>query len=68
MDMEDADQDYMAGLQSYVDGLATTDAREQHARQRREQLKNMFGEQQMTSLADYIQAALMLGYNGRTVG
>ena len=29
----------MAGLQSYVDGLATTHAREQHARQRQEQRK-----------------------------
>ena len=31
-------------------------------------LKLMFGEQQMTSLADIIQAALLLRYNGRTVG
>ena len=31
-------------------------------------LKNMFGEQQMTALADYILAALMLKYNERTVG
>ena len=31
-------------------------------------LKNMFGEQQVSSLADYIQAALMLAYNKRAVG
>ena len=31
-------------------------------------LKNMFGEQQMQALADYVQAALMLRYNGRVVG
>ena len=31
-------------------------------------LKLMFGDQQMTSLADMIQAALMLRYNKRTVG
>ena len=31
-------------------------------------LKNLFGEQQMASLADYVQAALMLNYNGRKVG
>ena len=31
-------------------------------------LKNMFGEQQMAALADYISAALMLKYNKRTVG
>ena len=31
-------------------------------------LKNLFGEQQMSSLADYVQAALMLNYNGRRVG
>ena len=31
-------------------------------------LKQMFGDQQMLSLADYIQAALMLKYNKRKVG
>jgi len=31
-------------------------------------LKNLFGDQQMQSLADLVQAALMLNYNGRTVG
>lgn len=31
-------------------------------------MKNMFGDQQMSSLADYLQAALMLSYNGRKVG
>ena len=31
-------------------------------------LKNMFGDQQMNSLADYIQAALMLSYNDREFG
>ena len=31
-------------------------------------LKRMFGHAQMTSLADYIQAALMLYYNERVVG
>ena len=31
-------------------------------------LKLMFGETQMLTLADYIQAALMLRYNGRKVG
>ena len=31
-------------------------------------LKNMFGDCQMRVLADYIQAALMLKYNQRTVG
>ena len=31
-------------------------------------LKNLFGEQQMAALADYVQAALMLNYNGRNVG
>ena len=31
-------------------------------------LKLMFGEVQMSSLADMIQAALMLRYNGRKVG
>ena len=31
-------------------------------------LKNMFGDAQMSTLADYIQAALMLRYNKRTVG
>ena len=31
-------------------------------------LKNMYGEQQMTALADMIQAALMLKYNKRAVG
>ena len=32
------------------------------------ELKRLFGEQQMRSLADLVQAALMLNYNGRTVG
>ena len=31
-------------------------------------VKNMFGEQQMLVLADYIRAALMLKFNKRTVG
>ena len=31
-------------------------------------LKNMFGELQLSLLADYIQAALMLAYNKRAVG
>ena len=31
-------------------------------------LKRLFGEQQMSSLADLVQAALMLNYNGRSVG
>ena len=31
-------------------------------------LKNMFGDVQYSSLADYIQASLMLKYNKRTVG
>ena len=31
-------------------------------------LKNLFNEQQMSSLADYVQAALMLNYNKRCVG
>ena len=31
-------------------------------------LKNMFNEQQMSSLKGYVQAALMLRYNGRQLG
>ena len=31
-------------------------------------LKNLFNEQQMLLLADYVQAALMLNYNNRSVG
>ena len=31
-------------------------------------LKNLFGDAQMSTLADYIQAALTLNYNGRVVG
>ena len=31
-------------------------------------LKNLFGEEQMSALADYVQASLMLNYNGREVG
>ena len=31
-------------------------------------IKSMFGDQQMTALADYIQAALMLRYNKRVLG
>ena len=31
-------------------------------------LKSMYGDQQMSVLADLIQAALMLRYNGRRVG
>ena len=31
-------------------------------------LKSLFGDMQKTSLADMIQAALMLRYNGRKVG
>ena len=30
-------------------------------------LESMFGDEQMSSLADYLQAALMLRYNGRSV-
>ena len=31
-------------------------------------VKNMFGDEQMSSLADMIQAALMLRYNKRILG
>ena len=31
-------------------------------------LKRMFGDAQMTALADYVQSALMLWYNDRPVG
>ena len=31
-------------------------------------LKNLFGEEQSLSLADYVQALLMLNYNDRSVG
>ena len=31
-------------------------------------LKNLFGDEQMSALADYVQAALMLNYNKRLVG
>ena len=31
-------------------------------------LKNLFGDEQMSALADYLQAALMLNYNQRNVG
>ena len=31
-------------------------------------LKNLFGDEQASALADYVQASLMLNYNGRTVG
>ena len=31
-------------------------------------LKNLFGEEQMGALADYLQASLMLNYNKRNVG
>ena len=31
-------------------------------------LRRMFGDQQLSSLADYIQSALMLAYNERQVG
>ena len=31
-------------------------------------LKSMFDEQQLSSLADILEAALMLRYNGRRVG
>lgn len=31
-------------------------------------LKNLFGDEQMSALADYVEAALMLNYNKRTVG
>ena len=31
-------------------------------------LKNLFGEEQSLSLADYVQASLMLNYNDRSVG
>lgn len=30
-------------------------------------LKNMYGDQQMNTLADHIQASLMMKYNGRSV-
>lgn len=31
-------------------------------------LKNLFGDQQLGSLSDYLCASLMLNYNGRTIG
>ena len=31
-------------------------------------LTRLFGEQQLSALSDYVQAALMLNHNGRTVG
>ena len=31
-------------------------------------LKNLFDDEQMSALADYVQAALMLNYNQRSVG
>ena len=31
-------------------------------------LKNLFGDQQLSALKDYLQAALKLNYNGRLVG
>ena len=31
-------------------------------------LRNLFGEQQMTALADYVQTSLMLNFHGRLVG
>ena len=31
-------------------------------------VKNLFGDEQLSALKDYIQAALKLNYNGRTVG
>ena len=31
-------------------------------------LKNLFGEQQMSAIADYVEASLKLNYNGRVVG
>ena len=31
-------------------------------------LKSMFGDQQLSTLADHVQAALMLRYNDRQVG
>ena len=31
-------------------------------------LKNLFGKEQMSALADYVQASLVLNYNGREVG
>ena len=31
-------------------------------------LKNLFGEESMSALADYLQAGLMLNYNKRQVG
>ena len=31
-------------------------------------VKTMFGEQQMSTLADYIRAALMLKFNKRVIG
>ena len=31
-------------------------------------LKNLFGEEQVQALADYVQASLMLNYNDRCIG
>ena len=31
-------------------------------------LKNLFGEEQVHALADYVQASLMLNYNDRCIG
>ena len=31
-------------------------------------LKNLFGDEAMSALADYLQAGLMLNYNKRQVG
>ena len=31
-------------------------------------LKNLFGDESMSALADYLQAGLMLNYNKRQVG
>ena len=31
-------------------------------------IKNLFGDQQLSALKDYLQAALKLNYNGRIVG
>ena len=31
-------------------------------------VKNLFGDEQLAALKDYLQAALKLNYNGRVVG
>ena len=41
---------------------------QQHQRNVFARLKNLFGDEQMSALADYVQAALMLNYNKHLVG